>query len=78
MKGVGGAVLANWEISGITHLQSGAHLTPTASVNTGRSVSLVSQTTSVAPIQASNPTITQWLNPAAFAAPSATPRALPE
>jgi hypothetical protein len=31
MKGIGGAVLSGWEVSGITRYQSGAYLTPTGS-----------------------------------------------
>src|SRR5262249_27721793 len=35
MKGFGGAVLSGWELSGITHLQSGSYLTPTATTSIG-------------------------------------------
>jgi Carboxypeptidase regulatory-like domain/TonB-dependent Receptor Plug Domain len=72
MKGVGGAALAGWEISGITRLQSGAALTPVASVATGSgSITRLAQSTG-ASIQYGDPTPGQWFNKAAFAAPSAT------
>jgi len=35
MKGIGGAVLSGWEVSGITRYQSGAYLTPTGSTLIG-------------------------------------------
>jgi hypothetical protein len=35
LKGVAGAALSGWELSGITHLQSGSYLTPTATTSIG-------------------------------------------
>jgi len=35
LQGVGRAALTGWELSGITHLQSGSYLTPTATTSIG-------------------------------------------
>ena len=62
-KGVEGAVLSGWEISGITRFQSGQYFTPTGSTAIGtRRADYVS-----GPVLLSNPGPNGWINPAAFA-----------
>ena len=63
-KGVEGAVLSGWEISGITRFQSGQYFTPTGStaIGTRRADYIVGT-----PVLLSNPGPDGWINPAAFA-----------
>ncbi len=63
MKGIGGAVLSGWEVSGITRFQSGAYFTPTGStaIGTRRADYLGG------PVLLSNKGPDGWINPAAFA-----------
>jgi Carboxypeptidase regulatory-like domain len=70
MKGVGGAVLSGWEISGITRYQSGAYFTVTGStaIGTRRADYLGG------PVLLASPGPNGWINPAAFAAAPATRR----
>jgi hypothetical protein len=71
MKGVGGAVLSGWEISGITRYQSGAPLTVTANTAIGtRRASYVGGDVRAASFGPLN----QWINPDAFAPAPATGR----
>jgi hypothetical protein len=62
-KGVEGAVLSGWEVSGITRYQSGAYFTPTGStaIGTRRADYLGG------PVLLTNPGPDGWINPAAFA-----------
>ena len=62
-KGIEGAVLAGWEISGITRFQSGQYLTVTGntSIGTRRADYLGG------PVLLANPGPDGWINPAAFA-----------
>jgi len=62
-KGVEGAILAGWEVSGITRFQSGAPFTPTGNtaIGTRRADYLGG------PVLLSNPGPDGWINPAAFA-----------
>ena len=62
-KGVEGAVLSGWEVSGITRYQSGAYFTPTGStaIGTRRADYLGG------PVLLANPGPDGWINPAAFA-----------
>jgi len=70
MKGVGGAVLAGWEISGITRYQSGPYLTVTGNTAIGtRRADYVG-----GPVLLDNPGPNGWINPAAFAAAPPTRR----
>ena len=70
MKGVGGAVLAGWEISGITRYQSGPYLTVTGNTAIGtRRADYVG-----GPVLLANPGPNGWINPAAFTAAPATRR----
>ena len=70
MKGVGGAVLAGWEISGITRYQSGPYLTVTGNTAIGtRRADYIG-----GPVLLDNPGPNGWINPAAFAAAPATRR----
>ncbi|HET6974032.1 MAG TPA: Plug domain-containing protein [Pyrinomonadaceae bacterium] len=71
MKGVGGAVLSGWEISGITRYQSGPYLTVTANTAIGtRRADYVG-----GPVRAANfAPNNQWINDAAFAPAPATRR----
>jgi hypothetical protein len=64
LKGVGGAVLSGWEISGITRYQSGPYLTVTGntSIGTRRADYLGG------PVLLPNPGPDGWINPAAFRA----------
>jgi len=63
MKGIGGAVLSGWEISGITRYQSGQYFTPNASTSIGnRRADYVG-----GPVLLDNPGPNGWINPAAFA-----------
>jgi hypothetical protein len=70
MKGVGGAVLSGWEISGITRYQSGPYLTITANtaIGTRRADYLGG------PVRLSDPGPNGWINPAAFGPAPATRR----
>lgn len=62
-KGVVGAVLGGWEISGITRFQSGAYFTPTGSTAIGtRRADYVG-----GPVLLPSPGPDGWINPAAFA-----------
>ena len=64
MKGVGGAVLSGWEISGITRFQSGQYFTVTANTAIGaRRADYVGGS-----VLLPNPGPDGWINPAAFAA----------
>jgi carboxypeptidase family protein len=67
MKGVEGAVLSGWELSGITHLQSGSYLTPTATTSIGsRRADYVGGTVErLSSLR--GPAL--WFNPDAFTAP---------
>ena len=70
MKGVGGAVLAGWEISGITRYQSGPYFTVTGNTAIGtRRADYVG-----GPVLLSDPGPNGWINPAAFAAAPPTRR----
>jgi hypothetical protein len=62
-KGVEGAILAGWEVSGITRFQSGAPFTPTGNtaIGTRRADYLGG------PVLLSNPGPDGWINPAVFA-----------
>jgi hypothetical protein len=63
MRGVGGAVLSGWEVSGITRYQSGPYLTVTANTAIGtRRADYVG-----GPVLLSDPAPNGWINPAAFA-----------
>ena len=65
MKGIGGAVLSGWEVSGITRFQTGPYLTPTASTAIGtRRADYVGGSVLLA-----NKGPDGWINPAAFAPP---------
>ena len=70
MKGVGGAVLSGWEISGITRYQSGAYFTVTGNtaIGTRRADYLGG------PVLLAEPGPNGWINPAAFAAAPPTRR----
>ena len=77
MKGVGGALLDGWELSGITRVQSGQPLTVTSTQSVGPSGSGVATFTRRANIVAGVPLYSGftcpagkkcWINPAAFAA----------
>ena len=73
MKGVGGAVLSGWSISGITRVQSGQPLTPTGTVVTGPlSVTRRGNYVAGQSINFSNPSPTQWFNTNAFTLASPT------
>ena len=67
LRGVGGTVLSGWELSGITHLQSGSYLTPTATTSIGsRRADYIGGTVSTfSTIR--GPAL--WFNTAAFAPP---------
>ena len=70
MKGVEGAVLSGWEISGITRYQSGPYFTVTANTAIGtRRADYVG-----GPVLLSDPGPNGWINPAAFAPAPATRR----
>jgi hypothetical protein len=70
MKGVGGAVLSGWEVSGITRYQSGAYFTVTANTAIGtRRADYVG-----GPVLLASPGPNGWINPAAFAPAPATRR----
>lgn len=80
-KGVGGALLSGWEISGITRVQSGAPLTVNGSQTIGPAGSGVTSFTRRANVVAGVSLYSGytcpagkvcWFNPAAFAAPSTT------
>jgi hypothetical protein len=62
-KGVEGAILSGWEVSGITRFQSGAPFTPTGgtAIGTRRADYLGG------PVLLSNPGPDGWINPAVFA-----------
>ncbi len=62
MKGVGGAVLSGWEVSGITRYQSGAYFTVigNTSINNRRATYIGG------PVLLPNPGPDGWINPAAF------------
>jgi hypothetical protein len=62
-KGLEGAVLSGWEVSGITRFQSGAYFTPTGNtaIGTRRADYLGG------PVLLPNPGPDGWINPAAFA-----------
>ncbi|PWT93756.1 MAG: TonB-dependent receptor [Blastocatellia bacterium] len=69
-RGVTGALLSGWEVSGITRYQSGPYFTPTGSSSIGtRRADYVG-----GPVLLSNPGPDGWINPAAFAAPPDTRR----
>jgi Carboxypeptidase regulatory-like domain len=62
-KGVEGAILSGWEVSGITRFQSGAPFTPTGGTAIGtRRADYVG-----GPVLLTNPGPDGWINPAAFA-----------
>jgi hypothetical protein len=62
-KGVEGAVLSGWEVSGITRFQSGGYFTPTGNTAIGtRRADYIG-----GPVLLSNPGPDGWINPAAFA-----------
>ena len=70
MKGVGGAILSGWEVSGITRYQAGAPFTVTANTAIGtRRADYVGGDVLLA-----DPGPNGWINPAAFAAAPATRR----
>ena len=70
MKGVGGAVLSGWEVSGITRYQSGAYFTVTANTAIGtRRADYVG-----GPVLLASPGPNGWINPAAFVPAPATRR----
>ena len=70
MKGVGGAVLSGWEISGITRYQSGAYFTVTGNTAIGtRRADYVG-----GPVLLASKGPDGWINPAAFAAAPPTRR----
>jgi hypothetical protein len=70
LHGVGGAVLAGWEVSGITRFQAGAPFTVTANTAIGtRRADYVGGEVLLA-----NKSRDGWINPAAFAAAPATRR----
>jgi hypothetical protein len=70
MKGIGGAVLSGWEISGITRYQSGAYFTVTGNTAIGvRRADYVG-----GPVLLEDPGPNGWINPAAFRAAPATRR----
>jgi hypothetical protein len=70
LKGVGGAVLSGWEVSGITRYQSGAYFTITGNtaIGTRRADYLGG------PVLLADAGPNGWINPAAFAAAPATRR----
>jgi Carboxypeptidase regulatory-like domain len=71
MKGVGGAILSGWEISGITRYQSGAPLTVTANTAIGtRRADYVGGSVRAASFGPLN----QWISETAFAPAPATRR----
>src|SRR5205814_1350128 len=62
-KGVEGALLSGWEVSGITRFQSGAYFTPTGSTAIGtRRADYIG-----GPVLLSKPGPDGWINPAVFA-----------
>ncbi|PYS71934.1 MAG: TonB-dependent receptor, partial [Acidobacteria bacterium] len=62
-KGVEGALLSGWEVSGITRFQSGAYFTPTGSTAIGtRRADYIG-----GPVLLSKPGPDGWVNPAVFA-----------
>jgi len=70
MKGIGGAVLSGWEVSGITRYQSGAYFTITGNTAIGtRRADYVG-----GPVRLASPGPNGWINPAAFAVAPATRR----
>ena len=70
LKGVEGAVLSGWEISGITRYQSGGYFTVTGNTAIGaRRADYLG-----GPVLLSDPGPNGWINPAAFAAAPATRR----
>jgi Carboxypeptidase regulatory-like domain len=70
LKGVGGAVLNGWEVSGITRYQSGAYFTVTGNTAIGgRRADYIG-----GPVLLPNPGPDGWINPAAFAAAPASRR----
>jgi hypothetical protein len=70
MKGIGGAVLSGWEISGITRYQSGAYFTIIGNTAIGnRRADYLG-----GPVLLENPGPNGWINPAAFAAAPPTRR----
>jgi hypothetical protein len=70
MKGIGGAVLSGWEISGITRYQSGAYFTVTGNTAIGgRRADYLG-----GPVLLPDPGPNGWINPAAFAAAPDTRR----
>jgi len=63
MKGLGGAVLDGWEVSGITRFQSGAYFTVSANTAIGtRRADYIG-----GPVLLSNKSNNGWINPLAFA-----------
>lgn len=64
-KGVSGVLLDGWEFSGITHLQSGSYLTPTATTSIGsRRADYIG-----GKLELDSPGPSGWFNTAAFAPP---------
>jgi hypothetical protein len=77
LKGVGGAALSGWEVSGITRWQTAHYLTPVTSLtavavapNNSRRADYVGGDVN----QHGSNLLTQWFNTAAFAAPPETRR----
>jgi Cna protein B-type domain. len=67
LQGIGRAALTGWELSGITHLQSGSYLTPTATTSIGsRRADYLGGEVSL-PSDAQGPG--SWFNAATFAPP---------
>ncbi len=67
MKGVGGAALSGWQITGITRAQTGQPLTPTGTVSTGPlSVTRRGNYVAGQSINFNAPQPSEWFNPNAF------------
>ncbi len=70
-----GTALGGWQLSGITRAQSGQPITILANAALGKGTNVNGRRANLVPgqsITASNPTASQWFNPAAFANPSST------
>ena len=67
LKGVGAAVLTGWELSGITHMQTGGYFTPTATTGIGsRRADYIGGEVELFSFQQGP---AAWFNTAAFTAP---------